>query len=174
MENHLGPKDSIVLFAAGNFTKLSIELHQHHEQTNAYYGAVQFHQADTYALQAISEYRSYFWETPVLHSYMPYAFPSQNKLIVRESVPETTNIVPACKLNNNTDMQGAWVDRFIYGKSHQHALYTMYESTEQDLMVNDKVFVPDSCLWGYKSAGFGSRCLGRKNIHVWGDNNVRR
>jgi hypothetical protein len=171
VEDHTDPKDSIVMFAEGNFTKLSIELHQHHQQANAYFAAVQFHQADTYSLQAISEYRSYFWETPILHTYQPYYYQSQNKLIVRESIKRRA---PFCKLNNNTDMQGAWVDRSVYGKSHQNALYTMYENTEYDLMVNDKVFVPDTCLWEYKSAGYGARCLGQKNIHVWADNNVRR
>jgi hypothetical protein len=160
------------MFASGNYTKLAIELHQHHEQTNAYYAAVQFHQADMYSLQAISEYRSYFWETPILHNYLPFTFQSQNKLIVRES--DKPERVPFCKLNNNTDMQGAWVDRSVYGKSHQQTLYTMYENTEHDLMIKNKIFVPDTCLWDYKSAGYGSRCLGKKNIHVWADNNVRR
>jgi hypothetical protein len=148
-------------------------LQQHPEQTNAYFASVQFRHQDTFELSVTEEYRSYFWETPITHAYHPFVFESENKLVVKENkqLPE----LPLCQLNDtNLDLSGAWVDPTIYGLNHRESLNTMFETTHNDLSENNKVFVPNQCLLEFKSNGYGSRCLGTKTIHVWGDNNLRR
>lgn len=164
------------MFAIGEESaKLTIQLQQHQTQQNAYFAATQFQQADTYSLDAINEYRSYFWESPVLHSYQPHPFKSQNKLIVRPTIKKPKS--PVCDLTNNrtnTMLKGSWVDIDAYGEGNRLDLYTAYEGTEASFAVNNKVFVADNCILGYKSNGQGAQCLGKKIVHVFGDNNVRR
>ncbi|KAI8636879.1 hypothetical protein BD408DRAFT_425458 [Parasitella parasitica] len=169
-EDHLGTKDSIALFATGNSTKITIELQAHKTQTNAYFAPVRFTQADTYRLDAIDEYRSYFWEAPILHNYKPYRFQSQNYLIVSKS--EIPTRLPICR--NDTDIQGIWVNATVFKKSNSRSMYTMFENNENQFVHNGKVFVPDSCQLEFKSEGQAIACLGTRTVHVWADNNLRR
>lgn len=164
------------MFANGEESaKVTIQLQQHQQQQNAYFAATQFQQADTYKLDAINEYRSYFWESPILHSYQPHSFESQNKLIVRPTIKKQK--IPVCDLTNNstnTMLKGSWVDKSVYELDNGIELYKAYESTETTYAVNNKVFVADNCVLEYKSSGQGAQCLGKKIVHVFGDNNVRR
>jgi hypothetical protein len=174
------------MFANGeNSAKLTIELQQHDDSPNAYFSQARFAQADTYRLNAITEYRSYFWETPILHSYQPHAFKSQNKLVVRskptiESTPvKYQQRLPLCDLKSNrstlNECKGTWVDKSAFElNGHAQELFTTYENAEKYYSINDKVFVPDNCQLEYKSDGQGAKCLGKKIVHVVGDNNVRR
>ncbi|KAI7892925.1 uncharacterized protein EV154DRAFT_503367 [Mucor mucedo] len=167
---HTGPKDSIVMFATGEASKLTIQLEQHEAQQNAYFAPTLFQQADTYRLEGINEYRSYFWESPVLHSYHPHPFESQNKLIVRPAALKKS----ICNSNTTSLLKGTWVDIDTYKLENEMDLYTAYEKTESIYSVNRKVFMADHCVLGYKSRGQGAQCLGKKIVHVFGDNNVRR
>lgn len=176
---HTEPRDSIAMFANGsNSTKITIQLQQDQHHTSAYFTAVKFQHADTYHLNAINEYRSYFWESPVSHSYHPNPFESQNKLIVR---PINTSIraglnqtMEICDLKNTTELKGAWLDKQVYGSSNSLELFKAYENSEKMYTVNKKVFIADTCTLEYKSSGKGEQCLGKSNVHVFGDNNIRR
>ncbi|RCH79520.1 hypothetical protein CU098_004498, partial [Rhizopus stolonifer] len=167
--DHIGPSDSITMFAEGEHSKRTIQLEQHPEQTNVYMAAVQFNQPDTYTLDTTTEYRHFFWESPIHHAYHPFQYASQNKLVV--SPVNMTEILPLCKHHTLT---GTWVDLDIYAASDAQALYTMYENTENEHSVYNKVFIPDQCRFEYKSSGHAARCLGKQTVHVWGDNNLRR
>ncbi|CAO0790270.1 unnamed protein product [Mucor circinelloides] len=169
-EDHLGTKDSIALFATGNSTKITIELQAHKTQTNAYFAPVRFTHADTYKLDAIDEYRSYFWEAPILHSYRPYRFQSQNYLIVAES--ETPTTLPTCQ--SDSDLRGNWVNATVFKNSNSRSIYTMFENNQKEFLHTGKVFVPDTCQLEFKSTGQAAACLGTKTVHVWADNNLRR
>lgn len=162
------------MFATGvDFAKLSIQLQQHDKQQNAYFAPVKFQQADTYRLKAISEYRAYFWESPIIHAYRPHEFESQNKLIVRPSTEKKN--VPFCNLRSNeTDLVGTWIDKAAYESSHSQDLFSSYENSENDYSIDNKVFIANNCKLGFKSNGQGAQCLGKKIVHVLGDNNVRR
>ncbi|KAG2236994.1 hypothetical protein INT48_001761, partial [Thamnidium elegans] len=175
---HTGPRDSIAMFANGsNSTKVTIQLQQDPYHSNAYFTAIKFQHPDTYHLNAINEYRSYFWESPVSHSYHPNPFESQNKLIVR---PINTSIraglnqtMEICDLKNSTtELKGAWLDKLVHESSLE--LFKTYENSEKMYTVNNKVFIADSCTLQYKSNGKGEQCLGKSNVHVFGDNNIRR
>ncbi|CAO3639823.1 unnamed protein product [Mucor hiemalis] len=144
--DHVGPRDSITMFAIGeNSAKLSIQLQQHHQQANAYFAAAKFQQAETYKLKAISEYRAYFWESPVSHPY-----------------------------RNTTEFTGAWVDTKAYQSAHSQDFFASYENVEDDYAINGKVFIPNDCKLEFRSNGEGAQCLGKKVVHVLGDNNARR
>jgi hypothetical protein len=162
------------MFATGaEFAKLSIQLQQHDQQPNAYFAAAKFLQADTYRLKAISEYRAYFWELPIVHAYRPHEFKSQNKLIVRPSVEKKN--VPFCNLKSNTtNLVGTWIDKTAYESNHGQDLFFSYENSENDYSMDNKVFIPNNCKLPFKSSGEGAQCLGKKTVHVLGDNNVRR
>ncbi|GAA5811367.1 hypothetical protein MFLAVUS_004801 [Mucor flavus] len=177
---HTGPRDSIVMFANGsNSTKVTIQLQQDPHHSNAYFTAIKFRYPDTYHLNAINEYRSYFWESPVSHSYHPNSFESQNKLIVR---PINTSIraglnqtLELCDLKSSTtEFKGAWLDKQVYGSRNSLQFFKAYENSEKMYTVNNKVFIADNCTLQYKSSGKGEQCLGKSNVHVFGDNNIRR
>lgn len=142
----------------------------HKTQTNAYFAPVKFTQADTYKLDAVDEYRSYFWEAPILHNYKPYRFQSQNYLIVAES--ETLTTLPICQ--NDTDIHGTWVNATVLKNSNGKSMYAMFENSQKDFIHNGKVFVPDNCQLEFKSTGQAAVCLGTKTVHIWADNNLRR
>jgi hypothetical protein len=166
------------MFANGEkSSKVTIQLEQHDKQPNAYFSATRFQQADTYRLDTMTEYRSYFWETPVLHTYQPFSFKSQNKLIVRgKSTTATSTALALCDLKSNktTEFRGAWVDKSNYEENHSQELYTAYENTENRYSINGKVFIPNTCQLEFKSNGQGARCLGKQIVHALGDNNLRR
>ncbi|KAI8881273.1 hypothetical protein K501DRAFT_253451 [Backusella circina FSU 941] len=171
-EEHVGPEDSIVMFANGESTKINIRLEQHQRQTNAYFAAVKFTQPDTYRLRATNEYRSYFWESPIYHSYRPSHFRSQNKLIVKEKKTPKP-VLPPCSFGNMS-VTGSWRNAQLFEKSNPAEYYNMFENTQGEFIENERVFVPDQCHLEYKSNGQGVQCLGKKTIHVWGDANIAR
>lgn len=171
--DHVGPRDSITMFATGESSKLSIQLQQHHQQANAYFAAVKFQQAETYRLKAISEYRAYFWESPVSHPYRPHEFESQNKMVVRQNAEPKK--IHFCDLKDNTTtLTGAWVNTNTYRSAHSQDFFASYENAENDYAINGKVFIPNDCKLEYRSNGEGAQCLGKKTVHVVGDNNARR
>lgn len=162
------------MFAIGeNSAKLSIQLQQHHQQANAYFAAAKFQQAETYKLKAISEYRAYFWESPVSHPYRPHEFQSKNKLVVRPNAENKK--IHFCDLKGNTtEFTGAWVDTKAYQSAHSQDFFASYENVEDDYAINGKVFIPNDCKLEFRSNGEGAQCLGKKVVHVLGDNNARR
>lgn len=166
----MGTKDSISIFASGQYTKQTIQLQQHKFQSNAYYAPVKFYHKDTVQLQAIDEFRSYFWENPILHSYHPYHFTSENNLTISNNL--NTQIkpkqLPTCQ---STSVPGAWVD---ISTVRQDLLFNMYGNSENQVTVNDKVFIPNTCQLQYTGEGQGLNCLNKKTLHIWGDNNLRR
>ncbi|KAI8328310.1 hypothetical protein EDC96DRAFT_73111 [Choanephora cucurbitarum] len=166
--DHIGPRDSIVMFANGQYTKKTIQLNQHTEQSNVYMAAVHFGQPDTYELNASTEYRHFFWETPILHAYHPFQFQSQNKLIVQPSERA------AKKICNATSLEGTWVDQARLAEYDPYMLHQMYENTEIQHSVVNKVFVPDTCQLNYVSIGKVAECLGRQTVHVWADQHIKR
>ncbi|KAI9483176.1 MAG: hypothetical protein EXX96DRAFT_557156, partial [Benjaminiella poitrasii] len=171
-EDHLGPKDSIVLFAKGQNTTLTItELEQHPTQPNAYFAPVRFSHPDVYQLHGLNEYRSYFWESPILHTYRPFQFISENKLIVQQR--EKPQLLPEC---NTTSIRGAWVDSTVFSQKHTSIFYSMFENSESEFMDQEdsKIFVPDECHLTFKSTGYAARCLNKKSIHIWADDNIKR
>jgi hypothetical protein len=160
------------MFANGENTKISIQLEQHQRQTNAYFAAVKFTQPDTYRLRATNEYRSYFWESPIYHTYRPHHFRSQNKLIVKEK-KTSKSLLPPCSYGNMS-VTGSWRNAQLFERNNPAEYYNMFENTHDEFIENERVFVPDQCHLDYKSNGQGVQCLGKKTIHVWGDANVAR
>ncbi|KAI8388555.1 uncharacterized protein BYT42DRAFT_560494 [Radiomyces spectabilis] len=144
-EKHYGPADSILMTAAGNKTRIAVNLQQHAKQTNAYYASVYFANADQYRLEAFTEHRSYFWETPIYHAYRPFPFVSQNRLIVRKA-PKGSPV--ACDLAHLEQVQGSWV---------------LSKTGRYD-------FKTDQC----QMAEMDPQLLQAKSIHVWGDSNIQR
>ncbi|ORZ08118.1 hypothetical protein BCR42DRAFT_425266 [Absidia repens] len=148
---HYAPPDLITMTALGKHYSIPITLHQYPKQSNAYYANVYFRNSDTYVLKSITEYRSHFWETPIQHRYQPFSFDSSNKAMVtphpHDQQPERQR--PACGGAYPT-LEGSWRNDT-----------TKYE------------FIPDHCDMKYTRQD-GLRCLRRKTIHVYGDQNVRR
>lgn len=162
------------MFANGQYTKQTIQLSQHKTQSNAYFAPVRFYHKDTIQLQVIDEYRSYFWEKPILHTYQPYHFTSQNNLTVTNNLNSQTSpsSLPICQLNDTkADLFGTWVDS---SNIRQASLYNMYGNSDKDVTENGKIFVPNSCQLQHTTEGQGLRCLNKKTVHIWGDNNLRR
>lgn len=165
------------MFANGlNSTKVTIQLEQDLKHPSAYFAAVKFQHPDTYQLDAINEYRSYFWESPVSHLYHPNPFESQNKLVIRPTdVVRINQTMEICDLKNSTtELKGAWVDKRVYGSRHARELFKAYENSEKMYTNQNKIFIPDTCILHYKSNGKGAQCLGKSTVHVFGDNNTRR
>ncbi|CAO3599223.1 unnamed protein product [Absidia cylindrospora] len=149
VEPHYAPPDLITMTALGKDYSIPITLHQYPKQSNAYYANVYFRNSDTYLLKSITEYRSHFWETPIQHRYQPFSFDSSNKAIVTpHHHPQPPIQRPAC--GSYPTLEGSWRNDT-----------TKYE------------FIPDHCDMKYTRQD-GLRCLRRKTIHVYGDENVRR
>lgn len=144
-------------------TVIPITLTQHDKQTNAYYAAVKFHVQDVYSLETSVEYRSYFWEQPHFHKYLPNRFSSQNLLTVSPIEYQTT----VCDLLHNPSQlqQSAWIDR-----NHYQAIDPIgYEQNPFTQL--EPVFVPACQL---QSAEHLPNVLDEKIIHVWGQEHVQR
>ncbi|KAI7908215.1 uncharacterized protein BX663DRAFT_557373 [Cokeromyces recurvatus] len=180
-EDHLGPRDSIALFAKGNKTTLTIvELEQHATQLNAYFAPVQFNFPDIYQLHGLNEFRSYFWESPILHTYRPFQFISENKVIVQQQQQqqqqeqEQNRSLPEC--SSRQHVHGAWIDLNLFSQTQPKLLYSMFENSENDFIdgKEKKVFVPDQCQLNFKSTGYAARCLNKKTIHIWADDHIKR
>ncbi|KAI8047236.1 uncharacterized protein B0P05DRAFT_566430, partial [Gilbertella persicaria] len=103
--SHYGPADSIMMTAVDTKgTRVPIVLKQHEKQTNSYFASVQFSFSGTWRLETSVEYRSYFWEYPNFHKYLPNRFQSENSLIVRPKQQP----VHTCDLLNGSLMNSAW------------------------------------------------------------------
>ncbi|KAI8983547.1 hypothetical protein BDB01DRAFT_850682 [Pilobolus umbonatus] len=173
-EDHIGPQDILSVTAVGEHSKLTIFMEQHKTQLNAYYSAVKFNTPDTYKLKAVDEYRSYFYEKPVLHIYRPVVITPANKIIVhsnRTSVKKK----PTCAYDHiNSFMLGRWVNASVFKETDPDEFYDMFERNENEFIEHGKVFVPDNCSLDYTTVAQGGYCLGKQTIHVWGDNNMKR
>ncbi|KAI8966937.1 hypothetical protein BDF20DRAFT_840598 [Mycotypha africana] len=192
--DHLGPQDSIVMFAVGNYTKKSIQLEQHHNQPNVYFASVSFLFPDNYYLNVSSEYRSYFWEIPILHQYRPFHYRSSNYLVVQQQQQQQQQqrqLLSNCsnyhKSSSSSDnrLSGTWVNptammqllNHEYYKDLYQRFHAAYESTiVNDFKEADKVFIPDDpCQLQFKSLGYTiSQCLNQKVLHAWGDIQLKR
>ncbi|KAI8369741.1 hypothetical protein BD560DRAFT_397694 [Blakeslea trispora] len=145
--SHYGPADSIMATAVDKSTgiKIPIVFHQHDKQTNSYFASVNMAYAGTFQLETSVEYRSYFWEYPNFHKYLPNRFLSENKLTVRPM--DQTMTTEACDLiqSNNALSQSAWKkNRILY------QFLPRCQLTEQ-------------------------KCLGKfKTVHYWGDDHLKR
>ncbi|KAG0180609.1 hypothetical protein DFQ28_004945 [Apophysomyces sp. BC1034] len=168
-EEHLGPADSIVMTALGTTTKVPIRLQQHPRQSNAYFASVQFSHAGTYVLQSLNEYRSYFWESPIFHSYRPHRFMSENKLLVK---PGSRIALDECSARQ--EVKGSWINKTDYQEAYPLDYYGMFAEAQEDHVENNRFFVPDGCRMPLISIGQAAQCLDQRTIHVWGDANVRR
>ncbi|KAI8079925.1 uncharacterized protein BX664DRAFT_341828 [Halteromyces radiatus] len=147
VESHYAPPDSITMTAIGKHYRIPITLHQYPKQSNAYYANVYFRHSDSYILKSTTEFRSYFWETPIQHNYQPFSFDSSNMVIVTPSAYPSLQ-QPACEPNQ--PVEGSWRND-----------------------TNQFQFIPDHCEMKYTRQD-GLRCLRRKTIHVWADANLRR
>jgi hypothetical protein len=165
------------LFAQGDKSKVTVQLEQHAIQPNVYFAPLSL-PPDTYRLKTINEYRSYFWETPIYHKYRPFEYASHNNLTVYkpQTVAGSKLMLPVCDIKNKTAplLQGAWIESSHYEQLEPSNFYRMFENSQDDFMVDDRVFVPEQCRLDYISAGAGARCLGQKKVHVWGDVNIKR
>ncbi|KAI8365425.1 hypothetical protein EDC96DRAFT_509682 [Choanephora cucurbitarum] len=83
--SHYGPADSIMVTAVDRLSgiKIPIVLQQHDQQTNGYFASVEMAYVGQFELETSVEYRSYFWEYPNFHKYLPNRFTSENRLNVR-------------------------------------------------------------------------------------------
>lgn len=158
---HYAPSDSIVMTARGqDGTLIPITLHQHDKQTNAYFAAVKFAFEDKYSLETSVEYRSYFWEQPQFHKYLPNRFLSRNSLTVTHNKSESTS---KCDLIKNPFQleQSVWID-----KQHYQSIDPIgYEQNQFNFM--DPVFIPACQLDSLND-------LDEKVIHIWGDEHLKR
>lgn len=137
--------------AVGTDYSIAVTLEQHAKQNNAYFANVYLRHPDTYELRAVTEYRSFFWETPIHHNYQPYGFVSDNKVVVQPATPanaaDTALHTAACTGNT---LRGSWFNNS-----------DVYE------------FSADRCDLRFTRQD-ALRCLHRKTVHVWGDGNMRR
>ncbi|CAO3594087.1 unnamed protein product [Absidia cylindrospora] len=170
-ENHLGPADSIVIEAIGNSTIIPFELQQHRRYNNAYFAFVHFSQADTYHLKGRVEYRSYFWEQPIYHSYRPTTFKSVNMAMIK---PLYKLNQPACDARIANHWQGTWMNKTTFQFVYPLDFYGMFGPIQEDHAEFDRLFVPDHCRMEYISYGQATQCLENKVIHAWANGNLRR
>ncbi|KAI8376492.1 uncharacterized protein BYT42DRAFT_574806 [Radiomyces spectabilis] len=173
-DGYIGPADSLVTTATSNSTKVPIAMQQHAKQTNAYFASVQFTHAGIYHLETVIEYRSYFWERPVLHQYQPIRFVSANKLIVGPPSKPRQSALPLCDLRNSSHMEGMWMDKTYYQTRYPFDFYGMFGDAQEDHAQNGRLFVPTHCRMEYISTSQAVQCLENKVVHVWDDGNIRR
>ncbi|KAL0090652.1 hypothetical protein J3Q64DRAFT_1706482, partial [Phycomyces blakesleeanus] len=160
-----GPSDSIVMKAVGKQSKIEINLHQSPERSNVYFASITLFHPDTFYLQSVTEYRSYFWETPIYHAYRPFSFRSINRLVVMPAESKKTILLP-CDASRSEHLQGSW--RTNTRLNHIHNPEAGVASVNEEY-----TFVPDLC---YRP--FGRRptdeCPRFQAIHVWGDDHIKR
>lgn len=136
-EQHYGPSDAIQMTATTVDTQIPVTLYPW--SSHIYFAEVRFTHRGTYTLDTSVLYRSYFWEFPEFHPYLPNHFISKNKLIVH---PKDRVQLPCLSHDSlkdivwKRDQDGNW--RFV---SH---------------------------------CGILQGCTFPRNIHVWGDNSIRR
>ncbi|KAI9271523.1 hypothetical protein BDA99DRAFT_298193 [Phascolomyces articulosus] len=148
---------------------------------NVYYSSVYFKHPDVYQLKSTTEYRSYFWETPIYHPYRPYTYYSHNQLIVNtnrgidnnENQQQKPSSQPSCH-TNSVMRSGSWVNKTEYQQLYPLDFYGMFGEAQEDHAADDRLFVPDQCRLDYISTSQAIQCLEGKTFHVWGDNNMKR
>ncbi|KAI8139582.1 hypothetical protein BJV82DRAFT_672553 [Fennellomyces sp. T-0311] len=171
-EIHFAPADSITIHAVGDMIKVPITLEQHERQGNIYYSSVHFTHADVYVLKSTTQYRSYFWETPIYHPYRPFGYTSHNSLVVNE-VSGTIEKPPLPSCNGHIST-GSWINKTEYQRLRPLDFYDMFGDAQEDHAADDLLFVPDQCRMDYISTSQAIQCLEGKTIHIWGDNNIKR
>lgn len=155
-------------------TLMPITLQQDDKQSNAYFASVQFNHHDIYILETSVEYRSYFWELPHLHPYLPNKFISRNRLTVYKS-PHNSNrqlnstTTEECNLYKNSQQlkDSVWMDKSHYQQVDPIGFY----NSDFYSMNSDLVFIP-KCKLKPVSATFNSHL--KKTIHVLGDQYLKR
>ncbi|KAG2223820.1 hypothetical protein INT45_001954 [Circinella minor] len=176
-ERHFAPADSITIHAIGDSVKIPITLEQHAKHSNVYYSSVFFTHPDTYTLKSTTEYRSYFWETPIYHPYRPFTYYSHNNLIVNtlplQTIVDNNKKPPQPSCNGNI-LSGSWVNKTAYQQLHPLDFYGMFGEAQEDHAADDRLFVPDQCRMDYISTSQAIQCLEGKTFHIWGDNNMKR
>ncbi|KAI9498165.1 hypothetical protein BDB00DRAFT_867816 [Zychaea mexicana] len=171
-EQHFAPADSITIHAVGDMVKVPITLEQHDKHSNVYYSSVYFAHPDVYQLESTTEYRSYFWETPIYHPYRPFHYTSHNSLIVNAAAGIDKSLKPSC--NGYISTGSSWINKTEYQRLHPLDFYGMFGDAQEDHVVDDRLFVPDQCRMDYISTSQAIQCLEGKTFHVWGDNNMKR
>lgn len=160
--SHYAPSDTIIMTAKGETSgsHIPITLKQHPKQSNAYFASVQFDYADKYTLHTSVDYRSYFWEFPQLHRYLPNRFLSRNQLNVVPSTLETKPEKLECNLAQNPFAlrNSAWMDKQYAPETHR------FINPESDHLV----FVPNCELKPSRSNPLDL------TVHAWGDIHLRR
>lgn len=136
--------------ARGEKTQISITLDQHPRQSNAYFAAVTFHLQDIYTLQTSVEYRSYFWEQPHFHQYLPNRFSSRNRLTVTQASAEQ-NQAAAEEKAQKCDL-----------------LHHPFQWKHSAAWIDDEEFVPHCQL------NYSPDVLRQKVVHVWGQEHLTR
>ncbi|KAI9031021.1 hypothetical protein CLU79DRAFT_732548 [Phycomyces nitens] len=164
-ERHFGPSDSIVMKAVGRQSKLEISLQQSPQRTNVYFASITLSYPDTFYLQSVTEYRSYFWETPIYHAYRPFSFRSINRLKVTPTESEKSALSP-CDARRPEHLQGSWQANI--------RLDSIQSSTANISSPKDNyTFVPDLCHRPFRHRP-ANECPKFQAIHVWGDDHVKR
>ncbi|KAI9315586.1 hypothetical protein BX666DRAFT_1957204 [Dichotomocladium elegans] len=173
-EIHFAPADSITIQAVGGSVKIPINLQQHPKQSNIYFSPVRFTHPDTYRLESTTEYRSYFWESPLSHPHRPFHYSSHNTLTVtHESSSEKQR--PALGFcDDDSAVTGSWVNQTEFRRAFPRAAYDRFEDTQSDYSVDQRVYVPDTCRLRSLSPVQVTECLDLKTIHVWGDDQIKR
>lgn len=146
-------------------------MHQHQRKSNVYYAPVRFMHPEVYRLESTTEYRSYFWETPIYHEYRPFHYQSLHNLIVKEAVADNAAL-PSCDVRYPEQLQGSWVNKTVLREATSFDPFG--EAQEEDQLGNGYVFVPDQCKFESISDAQAAQCFDGKTVHVWADGNVRR
>ncbi|CAO3640309.1 unnamed protein product [Cunninghamella blakesleeana] len=156
VEQHFAPPDIITMTAVGKKYSVSVLLDQYAKQNNAYYANVYLKYSDEYILKTTTEYRSYFWETPILHRYQPFEYDSKNLAIIHPTSSASIHVIddenenlPSCDVIHHS-LEGIWKNE-----------------------TNQFSFTPNNCNL-HHTRHDGLQCLNKKTIHVWGDANMRR
>jgi hypothetical protein len=143
---------------------MTIPLQQHDRQSNVYFASAHFAFDGQYSLDTSVEYRSYFWENPMMHHYRPNRFSSRNKLNVMKRFSQDQ--LPIC---TGTSLQGAWMSKVHLQQRDPLRYYDEYASTFGDMADNTLVYVPSQCRFNRTM-----ECLESKSIHAWGDKHTKR
>jgi hypothetical protein len=154
-------------------TMIPITLQQHDKQSNAYFASVQFNHHDIYTLKTSVEYRSYFWEIPHFHKYLPNKFTSRNRLTVyknpsRQAInngttPEECNLIKyPFQLKDSV-----WMDKSHYQQADPIGFY----NSDFNSINSDLVFIP-KCKLKPISSTINAQL--KRKIHVLGDRHLKR
>ncbi|KAI8877558.1 hypothetical protein K501DRAFT_288321 [Backusella circina FSU 941] len=162
---HYASSDAIVLTASSDTgVFMTIPLQQHDQQSNVYFASAHFAFDGQYILDTSVEYRSYFWENPMMHHYRPNRFSSRNKLNAMKRFSQEQ--LPIC---TGPSLQGAWMSKVHLQQRDPLRYYDEYATMFGDMTDSSPVYVPSHCRFNHTMD-----CLESKTIHVWGDKHTKR